>query len=722
MNYYAYKALKTGPSNPGSKPVPAGAPDCLKGIAFVFTGELESTDREVAEQLVKRCGGFVRTSISSKTNYVVVGENPGPSKMAKTLSLKVPTLTEDEFLDLVRTRSGESAPEPAAPATAVASTPALKAESSPTAGSPMRRPADPPVAAAAAPETTHNRPLPAVGSGPAAASAAAQTEQLLWTDKYRPTSMDDIVGNKQNVQQLMAWLRSYSPNPNASLQQRAVLISGPPGIGKTTAAHLVAKACGYDVIEFNASDTRSKNLLREQLGSAIQSHGIGSFFKSAPSATAAPAAAAAGAAPRPVLYIMDEVDGMSAGDRGGSGELIQLIKASRVPIICICNDAISPKVRSLQNHCLHLRFARPSAAMVSSRIRQIVQREGLEIEQNAIDQLVASTHNDIRQVINLLSTFALKTKATGLSSHITYDSARLLSENNKDLEFGPFDLIGRFLSSQYSRYSVSEHMDHYFSDYSLMPLMIQGFSLLPAHSILSSVLPSFYIHGQVGSRFEFPSWLGQNSTASRGQRLTREHHSQSLLEVSASRTEYRLDYMPHLMDRIVTPLREEGTDGIDAAIGIMDDYTILRSQLDDFGDVNGDPRGGAAAIQKMTQTGRVTIPLGPKKIPFDTLGTQVKAAFTRSYNSRPHTFGHLAGAAAVGGSSRTRASTSTAGLMPEDPDFEPEVVASDSDSEAASASGSEEKIFTGALAKRRVPKKRAGAAPKKAPATKKARS
>ena len=62
-------------------------------------------------------------------------------------------------------------------------------------------------------------------------------------------------------------------------------------------------------------------------------------------------------APHKVI-IMDEVDGMSAGDRGGSAELIQLIKKTAAPIICICNDHSSPKMRTLAGHCLDLKFRR----------------------------------------------------------------------------------------------------------------------------------------------------------------------------------------------------------------------------------------------------------------------------------------------------------------------------------------------------------------------------
>ena len=57
---------------------------------------------------------------------------------------------------------------------------------------------------------------------------------------------------------------------------------------------------------------------------------------------------------------MDEVDGMSSGDRGGVAEMIKYIDTTLIPIICICNDRDSPKVRSLASHCYDLSFSRPA--------------------------------------------------------------------------------------------------------------------------------------------------------------------------------------------------------------------------------------------------------------------------------------------------------------------------------------------------------------------------
>lgn len=105
------------------------------------------------------------------------------------------------------------------------------------------------------------------------------TNTEMWTDLYRPQSIGDLVGNEGVIDSLYEWLKDWddvvlrgnkkevtmrkgqswqdAPKPNA----RATMLSGPPGIGKTSTARIVCKQLGYEVLETNASDTRSKNAI-----------------------------------------------------------------------------------------------------------------------------------------------------------------------------------------------------------------------------------------------------------------------------------------------------------------------------------------------------------------------------------------------------------------------------------------------------------------------------
>lgn len=69
------------------------------------------------------------------------------------------------------------------------------------------------------------------------------------------------------------------------------------------------------------------------------------------------------------VLLMDEVDGMAGNeDRGGLQELINLIKSTDIPIVCICNDRNNPKMRTLSNYTFDLRFPKPRLEQI--RVKQ----------------------------------------------------------------------------------------------------------------------------------------------------------------------------------------------------------------------------------------------------------------------------------------------------------------------------------------------------------------
>lgn len=88
--------------------------------------------------------------------------------------------------------------------------------------------------------------------------------------------------------------------------------------------------------------------------------------------------------------------------RGGIPELIRLIKSTKVPIVCVCNDRLSQKVRTLASHCFDLKLRRPTKGQIARRMKAIADYEGLKIEQEAIELLSESSGNDIRQVLHAM--------------------------------------------------------------------------------------------------------------------------------------------------------------------------------------------------------------------------------------------------------------------------------------------------------------------------------
>ncbi|KAK0534552.1 DNA replication factor C complex subunit Rfc1 [Tilletia horrida] len=636
---WPFTGARAGPSNPGGKPIPEGKPNCLNGLTFVFTGELETLDREQALELVRRYGARVTSSPSSKTSYVVLGTDPGPSKLKMIKDKKLATLDEDGLFELIASRG-------AAPLT-VDQKKKLREE-----------------------EDKVKQAAKKLDQETAKIDPAA-----LWTVKYAPRSVKDIVANKTNVEKLQKWLNSWSANLKCGFKKpgkdamgtfRAVLISGPPGIGKTTTAHLVAKLEGFDPIELNASDARSKKLVEMSLKDTLDNANLDSFLKGKPMNESMTGGIRI--TPKTCL-IMDEVDGMSGGDRGGVGAINALIKKTKVPIICICNDRRNKKMQPFERTCFSMPFRKPETKMILSRMMTIAFKEGIKIPGEVMNQLIESAEGDLRLVINMLSTWKLS------SNTMNFDEAKAFgAANAKPGIHTPFtlysELAGPYMFSQTSRKTLNDKADFYFQDFSLMPLMVQEnyakqkpvlankestprlkdyeamrlmakaslsisdgdvldgmirggdqhWSLMPHHAIASCVRPCSYVYGQHSNHFpSFPSWLGQNSKNTRLRRNLIDLQARMRLATlggCSTKQELRQDYQPVLWHRLTKPMVDDQTEGIDEVVTMMDDYYLGIEDRD--------------AILELGVGGN-DFEAVAKKIPAAT-----KAAFTRKYNAASH--------------------------------------------------------------------------------------
>lgn len=300
----------------GTKETPTGADNCLAGLTFVFTGELETLSREDGQQLVKRYGAKVTIAPSKKTSFVVLGSNAGPKKLETIKQNNIKTIDEDGLYQLIRTL----------PANGGDSKAAVAAEA--------KRAAEEKKMMELAKEMAKTMTPPSKEKGKDANKKdAAVADNQLWTVKYAPTSMAHICGNKTQVDKLQNWLKNWHQSHKFNFKKlgkdgsggyRAVMIHGPPGIGKTTAAHLAAKLEGFDIVESNASDTRSKKLMEASLKGVLDNKSLMGYFGKGREKV--------DLHKQKLVLIMDEVDGMSAGDRGGVGQLAAICKKTNVSL------------------------------------------------------------------------------------------------------------------------------------------------------------------------------------------------------------------------------------------------------------------------------------------------------------------------------------------------------------------------------------------------------
>lgn len=447
--------------------------------------------------------------------------------------------------------------------------------------------------------------------------------ELPWVDKYKPKTISQLVGQhgeKSPMNKLLGWLKDWArhnlgegrnvkkPKP-APWQTggdgsafKAALLSGSPGVGKTTCAYLACESLGLKFVEMNASDVRNKKHLEAQVAQLTDSHQIDEYFgrglKENHDDTKIHH-----------VLIMDEVDGMSGNeDRAGISELIQIIKDTRIPIICICNDRSHPKMRSLVNYCFDLRFPKPRVEQIRARMMTIASQEKVKIGKEELDELIELSGHDVRQTI-----YNLQMRGSAVDSKV----------EQKDCAINTFEAARRLLDT---RTTLMEKQEMFFTDYGIMPLFVQenylnmknkthtkqqamkairrasdfislgdtvdrcirssgSWKLLNEQAMLSAALPAIAVDGHMSAMIQFPSWLGKNSTAGKRQRLMRQLASHAHLKLSADTHSLVTDYVPVLRTALTRPLFSNDDEGIKSVVNTMTEYDLLKDDAEAIGEL-----------------------------------------------------------------------------------------------------------------------------------------
>ncbi|OAA44431.1 ATPase, AAA-type, core [Metarhizium rileyi] len=256
---------------------------------------------------------------------------------------------------------------------------------------------------------------------------------LLWTEKYRARTFMDLCGDDGTNRHVLRWLKRWDPvvfpgqaKAKPVIARRAgakhhldeekphrkiLMLTGAPGLGKTTLAHVCAKQAGYEVLEVNASDDRSRDVVRNRIRTSLGTESVKKVANRKESDGSQKVA-------KPVCVIVDEVDGVTSG-AGASGEggfvkaLMDLVLTDQRnslpsttepghrkkkkgddfrqmrPLVLICNDVYHPSLRPLRQSNLAeiVHAGRPSLDAVVSRVKHILDKEGIPCDKDAARKL-----------------------------------------------------------------------------------------------------------------------------------------------------------------------------------------------------------------------------------------------------------------------------------------------------------------------------------------------
>ena len=234
-----------------------------------------------------------------------------------------------------------------------------------------------------------------------------------WTVKHKPTALADVVGNEEAKEKLVEWVRSWD---RGVPKRRAVLLYGPPGIGKTVSVEALASDLDMELVEKNASDYRTEDAVKRFAGLASQ---YGTLFG------------------KKRLVLFDELDGITGReDRGGVGAITAVVKAAQCPIVLIANNAYDRRLSTLRRYCLLIEFKKSRASEVVRHLKRVCGREGIEADEEALKFIAQRSEGDVRSALN-----DLQALAQGKRRLVFEDVSWLAYRDRKDAIFNVLRLI-----------------------------------------------------------------------------------------------------------------------------------------------------------------------------------------------------------------------------------------------------------------------------------------
>ena len=246
------------------------------------------------------------------------------------------------------------------------------------------------------------------------------------TTKYRPNKLEHFIGNKALIQPLIQWLLEWDAN---NIKNKCALISGICGIGKTLLVELILKKHDFNIIDLSLEDDRNKDYINNVIKPIIKNK---TTFDDQMNA-----------------LVVSEID--AGSDYGFISSLVECIKESKIPIICICENRYEQSIKPILNYCCDFKMTKPTYKEVYILLYNVVITEKIKIKESELKELYEQSNGDIRFILNTLH-FGLR------------DSKKNIDSTNMFETTGKLFSIDETLDSKYNKFWLS---------HDLHPLMVQ---------------------------------------------------------------------------------------------------------------------------------------------------------------------------------------------------------------------------------------------------------
>jgi len=198
---------------------------------------------------------------------------------------------------------------------------------------------------------------------------------MAWVEKYRPKNLIEFVGQEK----VKRYVESVINNGG---EINHLIFYGYSGTGKTTMARIIANELGVELIEFNASDDRTLNFVREKIIPAMRYRSFTGKYK---------------------IIFLDETDSMTKEALFCLRRPMELYEKN-AKIIFSCNDD-GNIIDAIRSRCISFHFKPIPRDLIVQRLKLIAQREGVNVTDDILGEIAEKSRGDLRKAINLLEAY-----------------------------------------------------------------------------------------------------------------------------------------------------------------------------------------------------------------------------------------------------------------------------------------------------------------------------